>query len=184
MLIGLVSDTHIRVSGHHVNLSTLTTEELPRQVKEVFQGVDLILHAGDIYSLPILDELETVAPILASEGDDDPFESTNDRRVKPEHFITIEGVTIWLSHYGVWQESSRREVPDITVYGHTHRTSLERNDGRLRINPGSATFPQYRSVLGTVAFLKIEAGKVEPRIVQLQGDRGTAGTSGIPGRTN
>ena len=184
MLIGLVSDTHIRTPGHHVNLSTLTTEGLPHQVKEAFQGVDLILHAGDIYSLPVLDELETVAPILASEGDDDPFESTNDRRVKPEQFITVEGVTIWLTHYGVWQESSSREVPDVIVYGHTHRSSLERNDGRLRINPGSATFPQYRSVLGTVAFLTIKAGKVEPRIVQLKGDITAAGTSGIPGVTN
>jgi len=151
---------------------------------EALQGVDLILHAGDIYSLPILDRLETIAPILAAEGDDDPFESTNDPRMKPEHFVTVEGVTIWLSHYGVWSESSSRQVPDVIVYGHTHRTAVERNDGKLRINPGSATFPQYRSVLGTVAFLTIEDGKVESKILQLQGEITAAGSSGIPGFTN
>ena len=184
MLIGLLSDTHIRLPGHRVGLSTLTTEELPQKVLEVLQGVDLILHAGDIYSLPILDELQTIAPVLAAEGDDDPFESTNDRRVKPEHFITVEGVTIWLTHYGIWRADSSREMPDVTVYGHTHRSAIERNDGKLRINPGSATFPQYKSVLGTVAFLTIEAGKVESRMVQLKGEITAAGSSGIPGFTN
>lgn len=184
MLIGLLSDTHIRVPGHHVNLSTLTTEVLPNQVKEAFRGVDLILHAGDIYSLPVLDALETVAPVLAAEGDDDPFESVNDRRVKPEHILTIEGVTIWLTHYGQWSGSSGLTAPDVTVFGHTHRSAIERDDGRLRINPGSPTFPQYRSILGTVGFLTINAGKVEPRIVQLEGEITGAGTSGIPGITN
>ena len=184
MLIGLISDTHIRVLGHNVGLSTLTTEGIPPQILEVFKGVDLILHAGDIYSLPVLDALETVAPVLASEGDDDPFESVNDRRVKPEQFITVEGVTIWLSHYGLWPEYKKTGLPDVTVYGHTHRSAVEHNDGKLRINPGSACFPQYQPVLGTVGFLTIEAGKVEPRIVQLEGDIGSAGTSGIPGITN
>ena len=184
MLIGLISDTHIRVPGHHVNLSTLTTEVLPIQIREAFSGVDLILHAGDIYSLPVLDVLETMAPVLAAEGDDDPFESVNDRRVSHEQMITIEGVTIWLSHYGLWPENSGRDVPDVIVYGHSHRSAVERNDGKLRINPGSPTFPQYQSVLGTVGFLSISAGRVEPRILQLEGEMTGPGTSGIPGFTS
>ena len=68
MLIGLLSDTHVRLPGTRVELSTLTTEELPIQIRDAFSGVDLILHAGDIYSLPVLDKLETVAPVLAAEG--------------------------------------------------------------------------------------------------------------------
>ncbi len=62
MLIGLTSDTHI--PDH--------AKELPSQLKEAFRGFDLILHAGDIYVVSVLGELERLAPVLAAEGDDDP----------------------------------------------------------------------------------------------------------------
>ena len=184
MLIGLISDTHIRIPGHRAGLSSLTTEALPGEVKVAFAGVDLILHAGDIYTLPVLDELETVAPVIAAEGDDDPFESVNDSRVKPEHTIEIEGVTIWISHYGMWPENTTRKQPDVIVYGHSHRSAMDRTDGTLHINPGSPTFPQYNHVIGSVGFLDIKDGRVDARIVQLEGVLTDGGTSGIPGKTN
>ena len=169
MLIGLLSDTHVRISGYRNNLGQLCASELPIEIKEALQGVDLILHAGDIYSLPVLDKLETVAPVLAAEGDDDPFDIVNDERVKHEHFITVEGVTIWLSHYGLWSNSSQKEHPDVIVYGHSHHSTLENHNGVLRVNPGSPTFPSYQHTLGTVALLRVSSGKAEAQIVQLQG---------------
>ena len=168
MLIGLVSDTHVRTSGARASLGQLTAPELPPQVIEAFQGVDLILHAGDTYTLPVLDELETVAPVLVSEGDDDPFEIVNDKRARHEHFITVEGMTIWLSHYGLWSNSSQKEQPDIIICGHSHRSAVE-NNNTLRVNPGSPTFPSYNHTLGTVAILDVKSGKAEARIVQLEG---------------
>ena len=172
MLIGLLSDTHVRVAGHNVSLSTLTSSELPIQIREAFRGVDLILHAGDVYSLPILDTLETIAPVLVAEGDDDPFDTTIDRRVKHTQTITVEGVTIWVSHYGEWAEDSSKKPPDIIVYGHTHRSKLEDQNGTILINPGSPTFPGYDYVLGTVGFISIKSGKAEARIMQLEGEIG------------
>jgi len=167
----LLSDTHVRISGHNVSLSTLTSSELPLQIREAFKGVDLILHAGDIYSLPILNQLETIAPVLATEGDDDPFETTIDRRVKHTQTITVEGVTIWMSHYGEW-EDARKNPPDIVVFGHTHHSSLEERNGMVRINPGSPTFPGYDYILGTVGFISINSGKADTRIMQLEGEIG------------
>ncbi len=167
MLIGLVSDTHVRIPGNRAGLSTLTTEELPHQVKKAFQGVDLILHAGDIYTLPVLDELESVAPVLVAEGDDDPFEIVNDTRVKHEQTITVDGVTIWLSHYGLWPEGTQKKYPDVIVFGHTHRSALENHDGTLRVNPGSPTFLHYRRGLGTVGILDIESDEAKVHILQL-----------------
>jgi len=184
MLIGLISDTHIRIPGYRASLSSLTAEELPPEVKVAFASVDLILHAGDIYTLPVLDDLETVAPVIAAEGDDDPFESVNDSRVKPEHTIEIEGVTIWISHYGLWPENSTRKTPDVIVYGHSHTSAMEKVDGVLRINPGSPTFPKYNHVIGSVGFLDIKDGQVEARIVQLEGVLKDRSTSGIPGITS
>lgn len=182
MLIGLVSDTHVRIPGTRAGLSTLTTNELPSEILEAFKGVDLILHAGDIYTLPVLDRLAEVAPILVSEGDDDPFETVLDERVKPEHHLTFDGVSIWLSHYGMWPENSRKPMPDITVYGHSHKSAMERENGTLRINPGSACFPSYKPVLGTVGFITIKDCKYEARIEQLEGRMTGGGTMGIPGK--
>jgi len=177
MLIGLISDTHIRIPGYRANLSQLWTNELPVQVKEALKGVDLILHAGDVYAIPILDELETVAPVLACEGDDDPFDIMNDRRVRQKHILNFEGATIWLAHeIETWPLSAHEDTPDVIVFGHTHRAALENSGGIIRINPGSPTFPYYRNELGTVGLLKINSGKVEAEIIQLQGK-----LTGLPG---
>jgi len=168
MLIGLTSDTHVTVPGTYAQLGRLFTDMLPPEVLKAFKGVDLILHAGDVYTIPVLDSLEEVAQVIVSEGDDDPFETVIDSRVKMEHTLTIEGVTIWLSHFGLWPENSQKPLPDVTVYGHSHHSDIDRSNGTLRINPGSPTFPRYRSVLGTVGFLSIKDGKVEAWIEQLK----------------
>lgn len=169
MLIGLISDTHI---PHHA-------KELPQQLEQVFRNVDLILHAGDIYVTPVLDELERLAPILAAEGDDDYGVVCNDKRVKKEHIITVEGVTIWLFHqyrmrswvgyekFDLKSWDREEKHPDVIVYGHTHESALENGNGVLKINPGSATFPHYKYELGTVGLLTVNAGKVEAQIIQL-----------------
>ncbi len=170
MHIGLISDTHI--PDH--------APELPAQIKEVFRGVDMILHAGDVYIPSVLDELESIAPILAAEGDDDIGSILKDRRVKKEHLFTVEGLTIWLLHefeirswdgrwdfeVKLWEKPGKH--PDIIVYGHTHTAKLKNGVNALQINPGSPTLPGYRTQLGTVALLDIVEGKAEAKIVQLE----------------
>jgi len=169
MLIGLVSDTHIRLPGYRASLSLLSAMVLPPQIAEAFRGVDLVLHAGDIYSLPVLDELECIAPILAAEGDDDPFEIANDKRVKWRQVLTVEGVTIWLTHQPeLWSWDKHGASPDVIVFGHSHQASLENQGGILRVNPGSPTFPHYQHELGTVGLLTVNSGKAEAQIIQLQ----------------
>lgn len=167
----MLSDTHVHIAGYNVRLSTLTSSELPIQIRDAFRGVDLILHAGDIYSLPVLDKLETVAPVLAVEGDDDPFDTVIDKRVKPTQTITVDGVTIRMAHDLGFAEDSKNP-PDVVVYGHTHHSKLEERNGTIRVNPGSPTFPGYDYVLGTVGLISIKSGKAEARIVQLEGTIG------------
>ncbi len=89
MLIGLLSDTHIASSR----------ELLPAQVGDAFKGVELILHAGDIYIPSVLGGLERIAPVLAARGDDDTMvDMGGDSRVKGRHILTVEGITLWLVH--------------------------------------------------------------------------------------
>jgi len=61
MRIGLISDTHIPEACEH----------LPSRVFEVFRGVDLVMHAGDVYVNRVLDELAEIAPVIAALGNGD-----------------------------------------------------------------------------------------------------------------
>ncbi len=72
MRIGLITDTHIPDAAG----------ELPARIAEIFDGVDLILHAGDVYQSSVLDELERIAPVLVALGDDDSVGLFRDRRVE------------------------------------------------------------------------------------------------------
>ena len=187
MLIGLLSDTHI----------DYPSPGLPPQIKEVFQGVDLILHAGDIWIPQVLDDLETIAPVMAAWGDDDMERDLgSDPRMIEGHSLLLDGVNLWLTHikpryglinpnemlysfvfgYGTGDQVEPQGTPDVVVYGHTHINSKEYYkvaDGTgekyiLLVNPGSATFPSYQPRLGTVALLTTDAGKVDVRIVSLE----------------
>jgi putative phosphoesterase len=178
MLIGLLSDTHI----------AFPYETIPSQVKDVFDGVDLILHAGDIWIPSVLDALESVAPVKSAWGDDDSEDDfAGDNRMMQGMSLELEGITIWLRHvkprYGLISPngdtaSSKPDVeplarPDVVVYGHSHFANMENYKGVLLINPGSVTWPNYIPKLGSVALLTIDSGEVEAHIVQLDGQSGT-----------
>jgi putative phosphoesterase len=155
--IGLLSDTHIPDSR-----PTLWPEVL-----EQFQGVDLILHAGDIVSARVLDELEQVAPVYAAEGNHDSH-LADDPRIEPVHMLELEGHRLALLHdfepltwelgrlCDLWLDGIR---PDIVVFGDTHYEHLELREGTLLINPGSPTYPRNMSTrLGHIAFLTLRRG--------------------------
>jgi len=167
MRIGLIADTHIPRDA----------KMLPPHVKEAFNGVDLILHAGDIYQPAVLDELETIAPVLAAQGNGD-FDFPPDHRLKDSHVIDITGLKLWLTHaisypkisLAFFDEAVGKEVsvrPDIIVFGDTHVAMMEMRRDVLLVNPGSPTLPNGLFELGTVGLLEITQRNVEVRIVQL-----------------
>jgi uncharacterized protein len=173
MLIGLISDTHLANPG----------EELPSQIETAFKGVELILHAGDIWVPSALDQLESIAPVMAAWGDDDMEKDLgDDSRMLNERTVYIDGVLLWIMHekpaFGtiVPRENKifsrnmepEREIPNAVIYGHTHKALIENHKGVLVINPGSPTWPNNIPELGTVGLLTIDSGKVDTRIIQLE----------------
>lgn len=169
MRIGLIADTHIPD----------VAEAVPPEVLQALRGVDLILHAGDIYIPSVLDELERIAPVLAARGDDDYGDIQKDRRVKSKHVLQLEGQTIWLIHerpysnmLASWQErnsvgQNEHDAPDIVVFGHEHTPVVRQYGNVLFLNPGSPTFLHYRRGLGTVGILNIDSGEAQAHILQL-----------------
>jgi putative phosphoesterase len=63
MLIGVISDTHIPERANTI----------PEIVFEIFKEVDLILHAGDLVSLEVRDQLEKIAPTICVQGNMDRY---------------------------------------------------------------------------------------------------------------
>ena len=167
LCIGLVADTHI----------PRDVKTMPPHIKEAFKGVDLIIHAGDIYRPEVLDELEIMDPVMAVEGNGDSgFPSDN--RFKEKHILKVAGLNLGLTHainYPMTPTYPLEEIletyfggrMDIVVFGHTHVPTVERYNGILLVNPGSPTLPWGRYELGTVGLLEITAGRAEARIIQL-----------------
>jgi len=174
MRIGLISDTHIPDTGM----------ALPHRIEDAFSDVDLILHAGDIFDLSVLDRLETVAPVLAAKGDGDHFEQP-DRRVKDGHVVEIEGLIVWLGHdfplkWWGWVYSSTYdadltealkrqgpEAPHVVVFGHSHKAIIRHAPNLLLVNPGSPTLPDYQQRLGTIGIVTISSGAATAELIQL-----------------
>jgi len=130
--LGLLSDTH---GYFHPNLP------------EDLAGVDLILHAGDVGDLSILDGLEAVAPVTAVWGNVD--DASVRRRVPEQHRFTVEELDVWMTHIagrpGRWQQGMGKKLqantPDVLVCGHSHILQVERVealDDMLFVNPGAA----------------------------------------------
>jgi putative phosphoesterase len=172
MRIGLISDTHV----------PWVEAALPSDVTGALQGVNLILHAGDIYSHAVLNDLERIAPVLAALGDDDY--PTPDARIQPRHVLHVEGLTIWLVHEGpyapitseglpLWLRNrsspleSGNGKPDIIISGHEHRTKIERGGGVLHVSSGSPTYLHYERGPGTVAILEVSDHRADVRMINL-----------------
>jgi len=167
MRIGLIADTHIPSMA----------KELPPQVAEAFAGVDLILHAGDLHVLSVLDELEHIAPVIAVRGNGD-WRLPEDPRLRDAHLVKVEGVSIGLTHALEYPESRWRSIEqsmerdfkqavDVIVFGDTHMAMMEEYKGVLLVNPGSPTLPKGIKGLGTVAILEVAQGKAQAAIIQL-----------------
>lgn len=126
---------------------------------------DLILHAGDVCRPDLLRELETIAPVLAVRGNND--RGSWARRLPRTRTLEVEGCRIFLIHDR--KELRRNASPpkaDIVVSGHSHRPSIERIDGVLWVNPGSAG-PRRFSLPVTLARITFGARGPRARILEL-----------------
>lgn len=167
MLVGLIADTHI----------PWDVKVLPPYIRDAFKDVDLILHAGDIYVPEVLDELETIAPVLAARGNGD-LQFPEDHRLKGSHVLDMDGFRLGLTHIIPYPElplyslekAMKREFGgpvDIAIFGDTHVALIDNYQDVLLINPGSPTIPNGLFELGTVGLLEITEGKVTASIVRL-----------------
>jgi putative phosphoesterase len=130
--VGVISDTHI---PHF--------KQLPEATWQHFAGVELIIHAGDLSILKIISELETIAPVVAVQGNIEQEEVVLKLPLKCE--IVVGGCRIGIVHILGDSKSharvARQEFPNarVVVFGHSHIPYNQEHNGQLLFNPGSAT---------------------------------------------
>ena len=159
--IGVISDTHI---PHF--------KQLPEAIWKHFDGVELIIHAGDLSVLSVLNELETLAPVVAVQGNIEYEEVVAKLPIKRE--IVVGNCRIGIVHIlGDTHnrvKMARQEFPDarVVVYGHSHIPYNQEHNGQLLFNPGSAT-DRRRQPTCSVGLLYIddETGSVRGEIIPL-----------------
>ncbi len=130
--VGVISDTHIP-----------QFKKLPEAIWEHFTGIELIIHAGDLSILSVIDELETIAPVVAVQGNVEEEEVILRLPIKREVVVGFCRIGILHilgdSHNRV--KVARQEFPEarVVVFGHSHIPWNQDVDGQLLFNPGSAT---------------------------------------------
>ena len=147
--VGVIADTH---------------GLLRPQARDALTGCDLIVHAGDVGSLEVLQDLESVAPVVAVRGNVDvqPWASGF-----PENrVVEVGGALLYVLH-----DLERLDLDPAAagmaavVSGHTHHAVIEERAGVLYVNPGSAGPRRFHHPL-SVAVLRVEGGTVRAELVE------------------
>lgn len=172
MRLGIVSDTH----GHY-----------PDELDDVFAGMDLILHAGDVGPGGIVERLERLAPVVGVYGN---IDGPPVRGRFPEHArFRAGGLRVWMTHIGGhpgtrggrprWapgiEDALHAERPDLFVCGHSHILRIERVKalgGMLYVNPGAAGRSGFHQVQTCVRLRLADGRAVEAEVVHLEEKRG------------
>lgn len=158
--IGVISDTHL---PHGIR-------RIPDKVFGLFEGAELILHAGDFVEAEVLYELQAIAPVRAVLGNCDSFELS--RQLRPTESVEVGGIRIGMIHDSGDRQGRRRRMAGafpghrVVVFGHSHMPAIDDDDQLLLLNPGSACDPR-RAKIPTVAILEIDDGQPSARLVEL-----------------
>jgi putative phosphoesterase len=148
--VGVISDTHGLMRP---------------QALRALAGSDLIIHAGDVGAAEVLPALEAIAPVQAIRGNVDT--GTWAGTLPETREVRVEGVRIWVLHDV--QELTldpAAEGYQAVVAGHSHQPRIEKKEGVLYLNPGSAGPRRFRLPV-TVARCEVREGKIEAQLVPL-----------------
>ncbi len=150
--IGVISDTH----------GLLRPEAV-----DALQGVERIIHGGDVGGEGILDELSEIAPVTVVRGNTD-YQSWAVRLPVTE-LLEVGGRTIYVVHdiEDLNVDPAAAGI-DVVIYGHSHRPVWDRRgDGVWQLNPGSAG-PRRFSLPVTVARLQVSTEYIRGEIQYLE----------------
>jgi uncharacterized protein len=150
----VLADTHIRRGS---------ARRLPPAVYAALEQADLVLHAGDVVTGAVLEELAGFAPTLAVLGNND---AELVGQLPEQRVFTVEGLRVAMVHDSGARKGResrlRRRFPtaDIVVFGHSHiPVDAPGADGQRLFNPGSPTERRSQPA-HTFGRLRIDDGRL------------------------
>ncbi len=148
--MGVISDTH----------GLLRPEAM-----ETLEGVDLLIHAGDIGRPDVIDNLRSIARVVAVRGNIDR-ESWADRFSETET-VQVGNVQLLLVHnIGDLDLDPGAAGYRAVISGHSHRPSVRERNGVLFVNPGSAGPRRFKQPV-TLARIRVKGTSLRAKIVEL-----------------
>jgi uncharacterized protein len=150
MRLGIISDTHGLLRPEAVN---------------ALQGVNLIVHAGDVGDPEILAKLKTIAPVFAVRGNVDTQAWA--RELPETTVVEAAGASLYVLH-NLQQLDLKPEVSGFhaVISGHTHEPKQYDRNGVLYLNPGSAG-PRRFHLPVTLAILELSQKPLQAKILPL-----------------
>ncbi len=148
--VGLISDTH---------------GLLRPEARAFLEGSDHIIHGGDICDGGMLEALSVIAPVTAVRGNNDRGAWAS--RLRETERCQVGGVVVYVIHdLAQLAMDPNAAGVQVIVSGHSHRPSVERRNGILYVNPGSAGPRRFKLPI-SVGELTVTGGSVSARIVGL-----------------
>jgi len=149
MRIGLISDTH---------------DLLREEARRALDGVDHIVHAGDICTPEVLDALAAIAPVTAVRGNNDRGAWAD--ALPASACIRFDRVSVLVVHDLATLVSESASEVDVVISGHSHRPLVERRGSVLYVNPGSAGQRRFRLPI-SIGFLAIRGSEARAELHEL-----------------
>ena len=163
MLIAAISDTHLPRGKRR----------LPDACVERLAAADLILHAGDISTAPVLGEIEAIGPPVRAVYGNVDSQELRGRLPEALEVRTPDGTRIAMLHDAGPSkrrlERMRARFPNAAavVFGHSHIPLHEERDGFQIFNPGSPT-ERRRQPMHTMGMATVADGKISFELISLE----------------
>jgi uncharacterized protein len=149
--VGVISDTH---------------GLLRPEVISAFEGVSLIIHAGDVGRPAVLETLGNIAPVVAVRGNTD--RDAWAFRLPLTEVVEVAGISLYVLH-----DLCRLDLNpaasgfNAVINGHTHEPLIKKKDNVVFINPGSAG-PRRFTLPVSIALLHIRNNSLKAELVTLK----------------
>jgi putative phosphoesterase len=150
-IVGIISDTHGLVRP---------------EALRALEGVDLIIHAGDIGKAGVTGALRSIAEVVAIRGNND--RGAWARKIPATAVIELDAVKILVIHNVTDLDIDPSAAGfRVVISGHSHSPSIAERDGVLFLNPGSAGPRRFKLPIA-VARLRVRGSSVAAEIVKLE----------------
>jgi hypothetical protein len=149
-VLGIISDTHGLMRSEAIN---------------ALEGVEMIIHAGDIGTPDVLDALRAIAPVVAVRGNNDKGEWAH--ALPESEVVEVGDIALYVLH-----DVKALDLDPVAagfqavISGHSHQPAIANRQGVLFLNPGSAGPRRFKLPI-SVARLIIHGDTLDAQLVEL-----------------